>query len=239
MRGLSFVSVGNGEDLSIKKDISFTNPVGGIDADNADKIRIWNPALSMYVNYFYYVEDGDGYEWHEENWLDEDEDPAVAAKYQGKIPAYQGFWYQPLSTDSAEREMTVSGAVDTDIYDPFQITDGKLHVFVNPYPVETRIKDITSLVVTNPTGGIDADNADKIRVWNPDLSMYVNYFYYVEDGDGYEWHEENWLDEDEDPAVAAKYQGKIPAGQAFWYQTFIPSGESAKTDKTLQFVCPF
>ena len=238
MRGLSFVSVG-GEDLSIKTDISFTNPVGGIDADSADKVRIWNPALSMYINYFYYIEDGEGYEWHEENWLDEDEDPAVAAQYQGKIPAYQGFWYQPLSSVATARGMTVSGAVDQDVYDPFSITDGKLYVFVNPYPVETRIKDVASLIVSNPTGGIDADNADKIRVWNPELSMYVNYFYYVEDGEGYEWHEENWLDEDEDPAVAAQYQGKIPAGQAFWYQSFIPSGESAKTNKSIQFVCPF
>jgi hypothetical protein len=97
-------------------------------------------------------------------------------------------------------------------------------------------KDIS---FTNPVGGIDADNADKIRIWDPTLGGYIHYFYYIEDGEGYEWHEENWLDEDEDPAVAAKYQGKIPAGQAFWYQTFIPSGESAKTDKTLQFVCPF
>ena len=238
MRNLSFVTIG-GQDLSIKTDVTFTNPTGGIDADCADRIRIWNPTLGGYINYFYYVEDGEGYVWHEENWLDEDEDPEVAAQYQGKIPAYQGFWYQPFVGTGAAKAMTVSGAVDQDVYDPFAITDGALHMFANPYPVETRIKDATSLIIANPTGGVDADTADKIRVWDSDLGGYINYFYYVEDGEGYVWHEENWLDEDEDPATAAKYQGKIPAGQAFWYQTYVPSGEAKKTNKSIHFVCPF
>ena len=242
MRGFSFVNI-TGDELSIMKDVTFENPTGGVDADNADRIRIWNPLLSGYTTYFYYVEDEDGYVWHEENWLDEDEDEEVAKQYQGKIAPYQGFWYQTYlgkgATPAENKKMTVSGAVDQDVYDPFEILDGKLQMFVNPYPVASNIKDETSIIIANPTGGVDADTADRIRIWNPKLSGYTTYFYYVEDEDGYVWHEENWLDEDEDQEIAKQYQGDIAAGQAFWYQSYVAKGSLPKTDKTIQFVSPF
>lgn len=238
-RGFAFMNI-SGDELSIKTDVAFKNPTGGVEASLADRIRIWNPTESGYTTYFYYVEEGDGYVWHEENWLDEDEDEEVAKQYQGKIAPWQGFWYQTYKVGSGdEKAMTVSGAVDQDIYDPFQIIDGKLHMFLNPYPIASNIKDEKSIIITNPTGGVEAAEADRIRIWNPDESGYTTYFYYVEDGDGYVWHEENWLDEDEDEEVAKQYQGDIPAGQAFWYQTYLKPGDKAKTDKSIQFVCPF
>ena len=210
MSGIVFSNVdGTAIDLN---DMTFENLTSGDEANNADKIQVWDPATSGYTTFFNYNLEGDEESW---GWWDEnfEVDPV--------LPVGTAFWYKAKAGNG--KAMTHSGAVESDTDVTVAITGGKFNMVINPYPTTIDLNDDSTVEFTNLTSGDEANNADKIQVWDPATSGYTTFFNYNLEGDEESW---GWWDEnfEVDPV--------LPAGTAFWYKAKAGSGKAITFKKT-------
>jgi hypothetical protein len=210
MAGMMFTSVG-GEAIDLN-DMTF-NGVTGTDSDStSDLILVWKPATSGYTTYWYYYEDGaaaDEIGWY--GTLDE----------ETTLPAGTAFWYKAKAGNG--KQMTQSGAVESDSDVEFNLTGGNYNMAINPYPTAIDLNDTTTVEFTNATGTDSDSTSDLILVWKPATSGYTTYWYYYEDGaaaDEIGWY--GTLDE----------ETTLPAGTAFWYKAKAGDGKKITFKKT-------
>ena len=223
MGGISFLAV-DGDDIDLNANVQVENLVKSDLADTADRIMVWDPSNSGYTTYYFYNAEGDeeNWGWHDENFELPD----------AKLPAGTAFWFMAYQEgdEPAEKNITVSGAVEDAIVEPFEIVDGTENTFVNPYPCAIDLNDEKTVILANVTKSDMADTADRIMVWDPSNSGYTTYYFYNAEGD-----EENWGWHDENFELS---DAVLPAGTAFWLYAY-QEGDEPATDKTIQFVKPF
>ena len=205
MAGMVFNAVGGGAiDLN---EMTFPGVTGSDFQETSDQIQVWNPATSKYTIYYYYYESPTSTDngWY--GTLDE----------ETTLPAGTAFWYKAKAGDG--KQMTQSGAVESDVDVSFDLTGGKFNMVINPYPSAIDLNDSTTVEFVNATGSDFQETSDQIQVWNPATSKYTIYYYYYESPTSADngWY--GTLDED---AV-------LPAGTAFWYKA------KAGTDKAITF----
>lgn len=225
--GVQFQNV-TGGDIDLNADgISIVGLTGGADSDYSDKIMFWNTTNSSYDRYYFYYDSVD--EPEAKGWYDQDWGQSCV------LNAGVAFWYKayvtPGQSAKVGKQITISGAVESDIVDPIAIVDGQYNMIVNPYPVSVDISNPAQVAIVGLTGGADSDYSDKIMFWNPTNSSYDHYFFYYDSVDEPEakgWYDQDWGQ----PCV-------IPAGIGFWYKAYVAPGETPKKDKSIQFVKPF
>ena len=208
MGGITFTTVG-GDDIDLN-DVTFNNLTKGDEADNADKIQVWNPGTSGYTTYYFYNAEGDedNWGWVDENWEVPDATLAVGT----------AFWYK--AKPGSDKSMTVSGALESADDVTVNLTGGKFNMVISPFPSAIDLNNTKTVVITNYTPGDEADNADKVQVWNPATSGYTTYYYYNAEGDEDNW---GWVDENWELPDAS-----LAAGTAFWYKAKTGTGKSIK-----------
>ena len=74
----------DGSVVDLNSDVTFANPVGGLDDSDSDNIRVWNPATSTYTTFCL---DGE-----EKIWYDFD------GQVEADINANTPFWYLSRAT---------------------------------------------------------------------------------------------------------------------------------------------
>lgn len=193
-----------GGDAIDLNDMTFPGITGTDSESTCDLIQVWNPATSGYTIYWYYYEDGAvDIGWY--GTLDE----------ETTLPAGTAFWYKAKAGDG--KQMTQSGAVESDADVTFNLTSGKYNMCINPYPTAIDLNDADTVEFKNVTGTDSESTCDLIQVWNPATSGYTIFWNYYEDGvdaDQFGWY--GTLDE----------ETTLPAGTAFWYKAKVGSGKA-------------
>ena len=208
MGGVVFTAVNGGAiDLN---EMSFPGVTGSDFEATSDNILVWNPSTSGYTKYYYYYDasapDDNG--WY--GTLDE----------ETTLPAGTAFWY--LAKAGEGKQITQSGAVESDADVTFDLTGGNYNMVINPYPTAIDLNDSTTVEFVGVTGSDFEATSDNILVWNPATSGYTKYYYYYDasapDDNG--WY--GTLDE----------EATLPAGTAFWYLAKAGEGKTITFKKT-------
>ena len=197
MSGITFENIGGDASYDLIK-LDIKNVTGGDDQSTADFIQVWNPTTSGYTTFYYYYEE----EYADEaGWYD------AGGDAEPILDPGTAFWYRARAT--ADKSITVAGAIDTVDDATVDLTSGKYNLVVNPFPAAIDLNNEETVVVKNVTGGDDQNTADFVQIWNPVTSGYTTFYYYYEE----EYADEaGWYDAGGDAEPA------FPAGTAFWYR---------------------
>ena len=208
MSGVVFNSVGGGAlDLN---DMTFPGVTGSDYQETSDQIQVWDPPTSGYTIYYYYY---DASAPEDNGWygtLDE----------ETTLPAGTAFWYKAKAGNG--KQMTQSGAVESDADVTFNLTGGKFNMAINPYPTAVDLNDSNTVEFAGVTGSDYQETSDQIQVWDTATSGYTIYYYYY---DASTPEDNGWYGTLDEEAV-------LPAGTAFWYKAKAGSGKSITFKKT-------
>ena len=206
MLGVQWDKVGGGS-LSVQDVFAGTAGLTGstfADVFAADRIKVWDPVTSGYVDFWLYAVINDP-AW-DGKWIDGTGSPATATFSAGST-----FWLQSkgtnvnvISAGQAPSAATISQA----------IVGGKYNMIINPYPTTYPLNGSFNWLTAGAVGSTFADvfAADRIKVWDPNTAGYTDYWLYAFISDP-AW-DGKWIDGTGSPATYA-----LPMGTPAWYQS--------------------
>ena len=174
--------------------------IEGFPAADADRIQFWNFSEQKYVSAAPFG--GVFYDLDENGQF-------LATENTNEVNSGIGFWLTAPSGAPANRNITMAG--DVSLIEEASIPIGAgLQILTYPFPVEVALQDL-AFAQSGATGGFPASDADRIQLWNRELSVYESYGLF----DG-EWYRLDSAGQFVIPVEPLEYV--LQPYEAFWYR---------------------
>ena len=178
------------------------NLAESIDADEADQVQIWLPEIVDYEVWFNRLGTWRNFEDITEKFEDAHED--------GCLPG-TAFWYlsrseEEFSTGTFSGQVNNSASLSKD-----DMLAGEYNMLASPFPIPLQLNVVDGVKlfeVTDASSSTDADEADQIQIWLPEIVDYEVWFNRLGTWRNFEDITEKFEDAHEDG---------LEVGKAFWY----------------------
>lgn len=197
--GLSLIGNNFGDASSTLNEIAPIDQFGGsFLIGNADKIYMWNSAVTNYEVYALY-ESGETKEWRSGSDF-------YGSGVNPVVPVGSAFWLESAGAGSGTN-LYISGNVVAGEVVTNQVVSG-LQLLAYPFSCDIDLND--SSLKNGATGSFLIGNADKIYAWDISVTNYAVYALY-QSGETKEWR-------DSDSFYSSAGAISVDLGHGFWYE---------------------